>query len=80
MRRAGEFLDIMSGEDLSWPVRDTRADSVHAMGGRPANAKAEETGWRRGAGSVALDARTLRRRCLNCTSMGPTADPVKRAG
>ncbi len=65
IRRAGEFLDIMSGECLSWPVRDNRADSVHAMSGRPANVRAGETGGRRSAGSVALDARTLRRHRLN---------------
>jgi hypothetical protein len=51
MRRAGEFLDIMSGECLSWPVRDIRADSVHAMSGRPANVKAGATGWRRARGA-----------------------------
>ena len=33
--------------------------------GRPANAGAGKTGWRRGAGSGALDARTLRRHRLN---------------
>jgi hypothetical protein len=74
----------MSGECLSWPVRDIRADSVHAMSGRPANVKAGETGWRRGAGSVALDARTLRRHRLNKRKHGAgprtcqTPPPVRR--
>lgn len=68
-----------AARESSWtscPVRPflagprNRADSVHPMGGRPAIDGAMATGWRRGAGSVALDARTLRRHRLNAPKDG----------